>query len=312
MGEAEMNPILLDKRVYQGSSAKVYPYPTVEKISEKKTDKEYTAVWLENGYLKVMVLPELGGRIQRAYDKTNDYDFVYYNHVIKPALVGLTGPWISGGIEFNWPQHHRPTTFLPVDYVTLENEDGSVSVLLHDVDQMYGTKGIAKISLYPGKAYIEIIGQLYNRTSMPQTFLWWANPAVPVNDNTQSIFPPDVHAVMDHGKRDVSRFPIATGVYYKKDYSEGVDISRYKNIPVPTSYMAEKSKYDFVGGYDYGKEAGILHVADHHISPGKKQWTWGCGDFGKAWDRNLTDADGPYVELMTAVFTHNQPDFTWL
>nr|WP_305115354.1 DUF5107 domain-containing protein [uncultured Acetatifactor sp.] len=84
---------------------------------------------------------------------------VYYNHVIKPALVGLTGPWISGGIEFNWPQHHRPTTYLPVDYVLDEKEDGSVSVLLHDVDQMYGTKGITKISLYPGRAYIEITGQ---------------------------------------------------------------------------------------------------------------------------------------------------------
>jgi len=312
IGEAEKNPVFLDKRVYQGSSGKVYPYPTVERISNERTDKEYTAVWLENEYIKVMVLPELGGRIQRAYDKTNGYDFVYYNHVIKPALVGLTGPWISGGIEFNWPQHHRPTTFLPVDYVLSENEDGSRSVLLHDVDQMYGTKGLMKFTLYPGKAYIEITGQLYNRTSIPQTFLWWANPAVPVNENTQSIFPPDVHAVMDHGKRDVSRFPIATGVYYKKDYSEGVDISRYKNIPVPTSYMAEKSKYDFVGGYDYGVGAGILHVADHHISPGKKQWTWGCGDFGKAWDRNLTDEDGPYVELMTGVYTDNQPDFTWL
>lgn len=312
IGEAEKNPIFLDKRVYQGSTGKVYPYPTIEKISDTKVDKEYEAVFLENEYLKVMVLPALGGRIQRAYDKTNGYDFVYYNHVIKPALVGLTGPWISGGIEFNWPQHHRPTTYLPVDYVLDEKEDGSVSVLLHDVDQMYGTKGITKISLYPGKAYIEITGQLYNRTAMPQTFLWWANPAVPVNENTQSVFPPDVHAVMDHGKRDVSRFPIATGVYYKKDYSEGVDISRYKNIPVPTSYMAEKSKYDFVGGYDYGVGAGILHVADHHVSPGKKQWTWGCGDFGKAWDRNLTDEDGPYVELMTGVFTDNQPDFTWL
>ncbi len=312
IGEAEKNPIFLDKRVYQGSTGKVYPYPTVEKISEEKKDKAYKAVWLENEYLKVMVLPELGGRIQRAFDKTNGYDFVYYNHVIKPALVGLTGPWISGGIEFNWPQHHRPTTFLPVDYELCRGEDGSVSVLLHDVDQMYGTKGIARITLRPGKAYIEIGGQLYNRTSLPQTFLWWANPAVPVNDNTQSVFPPDVHAVMDHGKRDVSRFPIATGVYYKKDYSEGVDISRYKNIPVPTSYMAEKSKYDFVGGYDYGVGAGILHVADHHISPGKKQWTWGCGDFGRAWDRNLTDEDGPYVELMTGVYTDNQPDFTWL
>lgn len=312
IGEAEKNPIFLEKRVYQGSSGKVYPYPTIEKISNEKVDKEYDAVYLENEYLKVMILPQLGGRIQRAYDKTNDYDFVYYNRVIKPALVGLTGPWISGGIEFNWPQHHRPTTFLPVDYCTGTGEDGSAYVLLHDVDQMYGTKGLTRIALYPGKAYIEITGQLYNRTALPQTFLWWANPAVAVNDDTQSVFPPDVHAVMDHGKRDVSRFPIATGVYYKKDYSEGVDISRYKNIPVPTSYMAEKSKYDFVGGYDYGREAGILHVADHHVSPGKKQWTWGCGDFGKAWDRNLTDEDGPYVELMTGMFTDNQPDFTWL
>ena len=123
IGEAEKNPIFLDKRVYQGSTGKVYPYPTIEKISDEKVDKEYEAVFLENEYLKVMVLPSLGGRIQRAYDKTNGYDFVYYNHVIKPALVGLTGPWISGGIEFNWPQHHRPTTYLPVDYVISDNPD---------------------------------------------------------------------------------------------------------------------------------------------------------------------------------------------
>lgn len=312
IGQAQKNPMFLEKRVYQGSSGKVYPYPTIESISDEKKMKEYTAVMLENEYLKIMVLPEFGGRIQRAYDKTNGYDFIYYNHVIKPALVGLTGPWISGGIEFNWPQHHRPSTFLPLSYHLEYGKDGSAAVLIHDVDEMYGTKAITKIALYPGRAYIEITGQLYNRTPLPQTFLWWANPAFAVNDHTQSIFPPDVHAVMDHGKRDVSRFPIATGVYYKKDYSEGVDISRYKNIPVPTSYMAQNSRYDFVGGYDDEKEAGLLHIADHHISPGKKQWTWGCGDFGKAWDRNLTDEDGPYIELMTGVYTDNQPDFTWL
>ena len=311
-GKADRNPMFLEKRVYQGSSGKLYPYPTTEEISFTRTDKVWHAVWLENDYLKVMVLPELGGRIQRALDKTNNYDFVYYNQVIKPALVGLAGPWISGGIEFNWPQHHRPTTYMPVDHVISKHEDGSMTLLCNDIDQMYGTKGITSFTLYPDKAYIEIRGQLYNRTNLPQTFLWWANPAVPVNDNTQSVFPTDVHFVMDHGKRDVSRFPIARGVYYKHDYSEGVDISRYKNIPVPTSYMAEKSSYDFVGGYDYGVEAGLLHVADHHVSPGKKQWTWGCGDFGRAWDRNLTDEDGPYIELMCGVFTDNQPDFSWL
>lgn len=312
IGKADRNPMFLEKRVYQGSSGKVYPYPVIDKIYDEKIDKTYTAVYLENDYLRVMILPELGGRIQRAYDKTNDYDFVYYNEVIKPALVGLTGPWISGGIEFNWPQHHRPTTYAPVDYILKENEDGSSTVCVSEVDQMYGTKGMASFTLYPDKAYIEIKGQLYNRTNMPQTFLWWANPAVAVNDNTQSIFPPDVHAVVDHGKRDVSKFPIADGIYYKHDYSAGVDISRFKNIPVPTSYMAYHSDYNFVGGYDHMLEAGILHIADHHVSPGKKQWTWGNGDFGQAWDRNLTDENGPYIELMTGMFTDNQPDFTWL
>lgn len=312
VGAPDKNPMFLEKRVYQGSSGKVYPYPVIDKIYDEKIDKDYKAVWLENDYIRVMILPELGGRIQRAYDKTNGYDFVYYNEVIKPALVGLTGPWISGGIEFNWPQHHRPTTYSPVDYILTEQADGSKTVQVSEVDQMYGTKGMASFTLHPGRAYIEIRGQLYNRTPLPQTFLWWANPAVAVNDDTQSIFPPDVTAVMDHGKRDVSKFPIATGVYYKHNYGAGVDISRYKNIPVPTSYMAYHSEYDFVGGFDYGKGAGILHVADHHVSPGKKQWTWGCGDFGQAWDRNLTDENGPYIELMTGMFTDNQPDFTWL
>ena len=312
IGKADKNPMFLEKRVYQGSSGKVYPLPVIDKILDEKEDKPYTAVWLENDYIRVMVLPELGGRIQRAYDKTNGYDFVYYNEVVKPALVGLTGPWISGGIEFNWPQHHRPTTFGPVDWRTVKNDDGSVAVELSEVDQMYGTKGKMTFTLYPDKAYIEIKGQLYNRTNLPQTFLWWANPAVAVNDNTQSVFPPDVSAVYDHGKRDVSTFPIATGVYYKHDYGAGVDISRYKNIPVPTSYMCAHSDYNFVGGYDYGVDAGILHIADHHVSPGKKQWTWGCGDFGQAWDRNLTDKNGPYIELMTGMYCDNQPDFTWL
>lgn len=312
IAEPEKSPLFIEKRAYQGSTGKVYPLPVTEKIYDEKELKEYTSLILENDYLYVMILPELGGRIQRAYDKTNGYDFVYYNHVIKPALVGLAGSWISGGIEFNWPQHHRPSTFSPVDYSICENADGSVTACVGETDVMYGTKGMAEITLYPDKAYIEIKGQLYNPTDYPQTFLWWANPAVAVNEDTFSVFPPDVNAVYDHGKRDVSTFPIATGEYYKYDYSAGVDISRYKNIKVPTSYMAAHSDFDFIGNFDEGKDAGLLHIADHHISPGKKQWTWGCGDFGKMWDKNLTDEDGPYIELMTGVFTDNQPDFTWL
>jgi len=312
IGEPEKNPIFLEKRVYQGSSGVVYPHPVIEKISDEKVDKEWNAIYLENKYLKIMILPELGGRVQMAYDKVKQRHFVYYNQVIKPALVGLTGPWISGGIEFNWPQHHRPSTYEPVDSMIEENEDGSVTVWCSELERMFRTKGMAGFTLYPDKAYMEIKVKLFNRTPHPQTFLWWANPAVKVNDDYQSVFPPDVNAVFDHGKRDVSSFPIATGEYYKVDYSAGVDISRYKNIPVPTSYMAIQSKYNFVGGFENDSQGGLLHVADHHQSPGKKQWTWGHGDFGQAWDRNLTDEDGPYIELMCGVYTDNQPDFTWL
>jgi len=193
VGEPDKNPMFLEKRVYQGSSGRVYPYPVIDKIYDEKREVSYRLAILENEY-----------------------------------VVGLAGPWISGGIEFNWPQHHRPNTFGPVEYRLEQREDGSATVWVSEIDRMYGTKMTAGFTLYPGKAYLEISAQLYNRTPEPQTFLWWANPAVAVNDHTQSVFPPDVTAVFDHGKRDVSRFPIATGTYYKMDYSEGVDISRYK------------------------------------------------------------------------------------
>ncbi|MCK5819102.1 MAG: DUF5107 domain-containing protein [Psychromonas sp.] len=159
---------------------------------------------------------------------------------------------------------------------------------------------------------MEITGKVYNTNETPRQFLWWANPAVKCGEDHQSIFPPDVTAVYDHGKRDVSSFSIATGEYYKVNYSPRAYISRYKNIPVPTSYMADKSDYNFVGAYSHDEKGGLLHIANHHVSPGKKQWTWGNCDFGLAWDRNLTDSNGPYIELMTGVFTDNQPDFTWI
>ena len=327
VGKPEKNPMFLEKRVYQGSSGVVYPYPVIESMSDEKVDKEYKAVYIENEYIKVMILPELGGRVQMAYDKIKQRHFVYYNHVIKPALVGLAGPWISGGIEFNWPQHHRPSTYMPVDSTIVENEDGSITVWVNEMERMFHQKGMAGFTLRPGCAYLEIQGRVSNRTNLPQTFLWWANPAVEVNDAYQSVFPPDINAVFDHGKRAVSSFPIATGTYYKMDYSAGVDISNYKNIFVPTSYMGVNSRFDFEGGYENDTKGGMLHVASHHYSPGKKQWTWGNGDFGRAWDRNLTDEatpeemaqwhidrEGfrPYIELMAGVYTENQPDFTWL
>ena len=335
----DRNPMFLEKRVYQGSSGRVYPLPFIERVAEKPVPRAWDAVHLENEFLYVMILPQLGGRIHVARDKTNGYDFIYNQAVIKPALVGLAGPWISGGIEFNWPQHHRPSTFMPVDLAIENHADGSVTAWLSEHDPMCRMKGMHGVCLHPDRAILEVKVRAYNRTPFTQTFLWWANVAVRVHEGYQSFFPPDVTCVADHAKRAMSTFPLASGRYYGVDYAgrakHGVpenerptqfvptgtnpanDLSWYANIPVPTSYMCLRSAEDFFGGYDHAAGAGLVHVADHRIAPGKKQWTWGNHAFGYAWDRNLTDADArgefaPYIELMAGVFTDNQPDFSFL
>ena len=330
----DKNPMFLERRVYQGSSGSVYPLPFTDRISEERKNVEWDAIHLENEFLYVMILPQIGGRIHIGYDKTNGYDFFYRQNVIKPALVGLAGSWISGGVEFNWAQHHRPATFLPVDAEIERHADGAVTVWLSDHEPMSRMKGMHGVCLHPGKAFMEVKVRAYNRTPLTQTFLWWANVATRVHERYQSFFPPDVSHVADHAKRAMSEFPLCRRFYYGVDYGRreenGVpaeesprcfippgdyaanDLSWYANIPVPTSYMAMGSKEDFFGGYDHARQAGLVHIANHHISPGKKQWTWGNHEFGYAWDRNLTDKDGPYIELMAGVYTDNQPDFSFL
>ena len=316
VGAPEKNPVFFEKRVYQGSSGKVYPVPFIDKVFDEPQPVSYQSARLENEYVRLVMLPEIGGRIFIGQDKTNqDYDFFYRQDVIKPALVGLAGPWISGGVEFNWPQHHRPGTFMPADVFIEEEEDGARTVWLSEHDPLSRMKGMHGIRLRPGSSLIELRARLYNRTPFTRTFLWWANVAALVHDQYQSFFPPDVHYVADHAVRATSSFPEARNSYYGVDYAArpgSNDLSWYKNIPVPTSYMVCQTRFDFFGGYDFKAGGGFVHVADRHIAPGKKQWTWGDHAFGHAWDRELTDANGPYIELMAGVYTDNQPDFSYL
>jgi len=333
-GAPDRNPMFLERRVYQGSSGKVYPLPFIDRIAIEPSPRWWKAIHIENEYVRLMILPEIGGRIHVGYDKSTGYDFFYRQNVIKPALVGLAGPWISGGVEFNWPQHHRPATFMPITREIEQAGDGSVTIWCSDHDPMQRMKGMHGVCLRPGRAVFELKVRLYNRTPLTQTFLWWANAATRVHEKYQSFFPTDVRFVADHAKRAITSFPLSHGIYYGVDYGErahsGVpaqeaptqfvpdgshppnDLSWYANIPVPTSYMVTGTEEDFFGGYDHKAEAGVVHVADHHISPGKKQWTWGNHEFGYAWDSNLTDQDGPYIELMAGVYTDNQPDFSYL
>jgi len=312
----DKNPMFFQSRVIQGSDGNLYPGKMQDCLSDTKIDKTYTGLYLENRFIKLMVLPEHGGKVQYIYDKTDNYKVVYHNRVIKPALIGTMGTWESGGIEFNFPQHHRPTTSLPVDYCLEENEDGSKTIWVGETERLYGLKANAGITLHPNSSVIEVKVRIHNPTALQQTFLWWANVAVHVDDNYQVFFPEDVNYGVYHHKRYVLEYPIAKSIYSKPftrtDFTRGVDISWWKNIPLGTSYFCEPSVKGFFGGYDHGKRAGIVHYGNRHINKGRKLWTWGSHGQSEVWKQNLTDDDGHYVELMAGFYTDNQPDFSWI
>lgn len=309
-GAPDPNPWFYSGRVTQGAQGRVYPYPMSDVLTGEKKDQTYDIIYLENDFVKISVIPELGGRIFTAVDKTNGYDFFYRQTVIKPALIGTLGKWISGGSEWNFPHHHKATTMMRMEHYVQENEDGSVTLWLAETERRHRFRIILTFTLYPGKSYLEMGVNPYNPTPFVHSFLYFANPATHVDSTYQVIFPPNVEYVVQHAKREFIEWPVGTGRYGGKHY-DGVDISWWKNLSSPVSFFAWNDEADFFAGYDHGKDAGVAYFANHHTAPGMKFFTFGCGESGKAWDERLTDSDGPYLELMAGVYSDNQPDYSW-
>ena len=311
----------LDNRVYQGSSGKVYPLPFTEQRRRRgRRCGTWQAVHLENRYLRLVVLPELGGRIHIGYDKTTGYDFFYRNNVIKPALVGLAGPWISGGVEFNWPQHHRPATYLPVETTIEDGDDGSVTVWCGDHDPFARMSAQHGVRLRPDSSVIEL------RRAPAQPHERAAD--LPVVGERRGPRARRLPVVLPRGRalrrrprrRALTAFPRADRPYYGVDYPAraadgagrrphrllpehpGADLVHDRRLAARTSSAATTTP----------PAPGSCTGPSDALSPGKKQWTWGDAPFGHAWDAQLTDDDGPYIELMAGVYTDNQPDFSWL
>jgi tetratricopeptide (TPR) repeat protein len=303
VGPPEPNPMFYFGRQSQGAQAPVYPYPMYDVLTGTKTDKTYRIVYLENEYLRIGILPEIGGRLFEGLDKTNNYHFIYRQHVIKPALISIIGAWTSGGVEWNINHHHRATTLLPVQYSVEAAPDGSKTVWVGELEVRQRMRWAVGYTIRPGKAYLEASVRILNRTPLVNTMLCFANVAVHVNDQYQVIFPPGTQLGTGHSKRVFTKWPIN---------EQGVDISWWKNHPSSVSVFAWNDQDDFFAGYDHAKQAGTMSIADHHIVPGKKFFEWGTGAAARGWDANLTDSDGPYIELMTGAYSDNQPDYSWL
>lgn len=305
-------PLFFRSEEVQLAERHIYPYPFYDVQSTEKVDKEYKALILENEYLKVCVTPEMGGRLYYVQDKTNNYEVVYNNRVVKPALIGTLGAWTSGGVEWNTPHHHRATSLIAVDWVHTGGPYGSQTVWVGEYEKRSRTRWMTGITLEPGKAYVKLSFRSMNVTPFQYPALYFANVAVHVNDSYQFIFPPDVEMMNFHYVTEFTRWPVLNQVYQSVDYTHGEDLSWWKETRQPVSFFVTKTNQDFMGGIDHGKNAGIALVGDHRIFKGKKLWNWGKNEVQEVWDQKLTDEDGPYAELMMGFYSDNQPDYNFV
>lgn len=310
IGPAQINPIFFTGRVYQGAEGYVYPYPLYDILTDTIENINYKSIELENQFIHISVLPEMGGRIFSANDKTNNYNFFYNQSGIKPALIGMNGAWLSGGVEWNVPDHHRPSSYMPINWKTIENEDGSKTVWIGETELRHRLKWSVGVSVYPNRSWVKANIMVTNPTSMIQSMLYWANVSVHCNEDYQVIFPPDVQFGTDHHKVYFTDWPIGETTVGS---GEKQDLSWWKNYTGDNrSIFAWGSNMNFLAGYDYKKDAGTVHVANRHIVGGKKFFLWGNNPSGMMWNKMLSDKDGHYLELMVGAYSDNQPDYSWI
>ncbi len=272
------------------NSRDVYPYAMLDDLTNRLEPKKYRAIVLENEFLRATILPDLGARLYSLYDKVDHREVFYCNHVVKYGLIGLRGAWISGGIEFNFPNGHTTDTVSPVSSSYRRNADGSATVVIGDLDQVSEMYWQVELTLRPGVAALEERVTLFNPTPFSNLYWFWDNAAVAASDDLHYIYP----------MREVS--PDEPGIYWSYPVWKGRDYSQYKNIREPTEIFGVGVHRNFYGVY-YTKSAyGIVHHADDREMTGKKIWSWGVSGEGAIWTGLLTDHDGPYSEVQAGRF----------
>ena len=264
---------------------RVYPYTMLDDLTDRRETEHYRALFVENEYLKAIVLPEMGGRLYSLYDKVNKREVFYRNNVVKYGLVALRGAWISGGIEYNFPNGHTVVTVSPVSSTFRQNSDGSATIVVGDVDRVTGMHWEVALTLRPGQARAEERVTLFNSTPLTNLYWYWANAAVPATDDMRFIYP--MREACPHTKGLIWSYPM----------HDGTDLSWYKNVREPTSLFGRQVHRKFFGAYYHKSDYGVVHVADFREVPGKKTWTWGVAGDGLIWTNLLTDSDGAYNEI---------------
>lgn len=279
---SEPNPIPI-----LAKDTRLYPYFSFEGYAHESVPKPWTVVTLENDWIEVKILPEVGGKVWGARVKKTGHDFIYTNDALKFRNVALRGPWTSGGIEFNFGVvGHTPSTATPVDFTTRENPDGSVSCIVGTMDLPSHTEWRVEIRLPADKAAFETNVLWHNPTTITQPYYNWMTAASFANDDLTMSIPGN--AYLDHpGPRH--DWPMDAAGRYLPGYANNKFGSN-------KSFHVVGELQDTFGGYYAKAGFGFGHWARHEEMPGQKLWLWALSRAGGIWEDLLTDKQGQYVE----------------
>ncbi|MGC9348231.1 MAG: DUF5107 domain-containing protein [Anaerolineae bacterium] len=277
----------------------VYPYPRLDpdKVTSPQP-RSYRAIVLENNYVSLTILPELGGRIYRWVDKATGRRLLYENPVVKPTGWGYRGWWLAaGGIEWAFPvEEHGLNEWRPWSYEVRTLGDG-IAVVVSDVEERTGMTVGVEISLDSSHKYVTLSPWVRNTTDVAQEFQYWLNAMITLGNNrvadgTHLILPTDeviVHSTGDNSLPGEWQ-PLTWPIY------EGRDLSYYGSWESYLGFFAPKVTEGFVAIYDMEADQGIVRS----FTPG---WPIGTKFFGPGslpsglW----TDDDSTYVELWSGV-----------
>ena len=278
-----------------------YPYTLRRNITNRRTDHAWRALFFENEYLKCSVLPDLGGHLYTCTDKISGKPMFYENPSIKKANIGYRGAWAAFGIEFNFPVSHNWASLSPVDFAYRKNDDGSASILVGNIDRVYGMQWTVELVLRPRSTVLEEKVTLNNRSDVRHRFYWWNNAGVQVWDDSHIEYP--MRFAASHGFREVQPWPVE---------ADGTDLSIIENqTKGPVSLFVHGSREPFMGVWNSHTNTGTVHYADYAQLPAKKIWSWGVDADGLDWRKALSDNDSAYVEVQAGLF-RNQETYAFL
>jgi len=276
----------------------VYPYFRYDGFTTKSVDKEWKVVELENKWIRLLILPGIGGKVWAAIEKSTNRPFLYYNHTVKFRDVAMRGPWTSGGLEANYGIiGHTPNCATPVDYLTRTNEDGSVSCFIGALDLLTRSYWRVEICLPADKAYFTTRSFWYNATPLDQPYYHWMNAGLKADGDLEFIYPGNKY--LGHNG-EYGDWPINPANGKNVAFYRNNDFGGYKSYHVFGKYT------DFAGAYWHNDDYGMVRYGTHDDKAGKKIWIWGLSRQGMIWDHLLTDTDGQYVELQSGrLFNQN-------